>query len=197
MVVEANAVNFYFSHDEEAFDAEELIANAEITVTYTYEDGSTTTENVAVDYSLFSFAAENPAELYADVNEAYAAVEMAISYNGEDTGAIVTVYIGVKGDATLDGIADANDAAAVLIYSAAKNAGNEAYVYSAEDEVLEQLAFFLADTDTESQTYGADGEVVDANDAANILVFAADRGANPDKTIAKAWEDVLNPETAA
>ena len=85
----------------------------------------------------------------------------------------------------------------VKVNSADKNAGNEAYVYSAEDEMLEQLAFFLADTDTESKTYGADGEVVDANDAASILVFAAERAVNPDEAIADTWKRVLYPETAA
>ena len=53
--------------------------------------------------------------------------------------------------------------------------------------MLELFAYFLADVTGESENYGEDGSNLDANDAANILVYAARAGAglNP------LWEEVL------
>ena len=89
----------------------------------------------------------------------------------------VTAYIGVKGDADLNNTVDANDASNILTYYAQKQTGvANPVLYSAEDENLEQLACFLADTDKDVYSEGnwntdKANRNIDANDASNILTF--------------------------
>ena len=89
----------------------------------------------------------------------------------------VTAYIGVKGDADLNNTVDANDASNILTYYAQKQTGvANPVLYSAEDENLEQLACFLADTDKDVYSEGnwntdKANRNLDANDASNILTF--------------------------
>ena len=91
----------------------------------------------------------------------------------------VKAYIGVKGDANLDGTADAKDAAAVLIYAAAIGAGQDAPLYSDSDAASENLAFFLAEVNSSGDA--------DAKDAAAILEYSAAIGSGEPKT----WDEVL------
>ena len=89
----------------------------------------------------------------------------------------VTAYIGVKGDADLNNTVDANDASNILTYYAQKQTDvANPVLYSAEDENLEQLACFLADTDKDVYSEGnwntdKANRNLDANDASNILTF--------------------------
>ena len=89
----------------------------------------------------------------------------------------VTAYIGVKGDADLNNTVDASDASNILTYYAQKQTGvANPVLYSAEDENLEQLACFLADTDKDVYSEGnwntdKANRNLDANDASNILTF--------------------------
>ena len=89
----------------------------------------------------------------------------------------VTAYIGVKGDADLNNTVDANDASNLLTYYAQKQTDvANPVLYSAEDENLEQLACFLADTDKDVYSEGnwntdKANRNLDANDASNILTF--------------------------
>ncbi len=89
----------------------------------------------------------------------------------------VTAYIGVKGDADLNNTVDAGDASDILTYYAQKQTGvANPVLYSAEDENLEQLACFLADTDKDVYSEGnwntdKANRNLDANDASNILTF--------------------------
>ncbi len=199
LTVETQPAGFYFSHDEEAFDVAELVASANIVVTYT--DGTNTwDEPGTVDMSLFSFGTTadgateglTPAQVYEETGTAYADVDLYVYYDGALVeGVTAKAYIGVKGDANLNGETDANDSTYVLLYAAAHGAGGTDPLYSAEDETLEYLAYFLADVTGESKDYGADGSDLDSNDSTYILMFAADRGANPDKTIATTWGEVL------
>ena len=86
---------------------------------------------------------------------------------------------------TWHGEADAEDAANVLGYAARSGAGDEVYIFTQNDETLDKFAFFLADTTDESKdrgihsgiaSVGTAGSVLNSEDAANILVYAAFAG---------------------
>ena len=133
----------------------------------------------------------SPADVYnkttdGDGNpQAYAWVPLYIFYDGKPVyntdGEAVTayVYIGVKGDANLDGQCNAVDANEILLYSAAKGAGDSYYLssgsekFTAGTERLEQFAFFLADTDTESTVGETENAVLNSVDANNVLIYSA------------------------
>jgi len=166
---------FYFAHDPNSFDASELISSAAVV------EGEGT-----VDMSKFSVES-NPQAVYEAAGEAYVAADLQVYYDGQALeGVTAKAYIGVKGDADLNGVVNAEDAAKVLIYAAAKGAGKEAYLVDAveTDDTLEAFAYFLADTDGESTDNGAtsgiagatNASAVDSIDAANILVYAARLG---------------------
>jgi len=194
---------FYFSHDPRAFAAEDLI---DVITRYAlYSDGSTGEAEIVSDWTTLDIAFDvdgwqNPETVFeTQVLDENGVVKPEYDYqvcyigsipvriDGQVTETNATAYIAVKGDATLDGMPDAVDAAEILIYAAAKGAGLEAYLYSETDTMLEYFAYFLADVTGESEDCGADGSVLDARDAANILVYAAQYGADLDPR----WEDVL------
>ena len=174
---------FYFSHDPNAFDPEELIKSVEVE-----GDGEMVWEH-------FSFgldengAKENlsPKDVYkyyyvnktADGYKFEVAKPLYIYYNGEPVKdangeqARAYAYVGVKGDANLDGVAGAPDATDVLIYAAARGAGVAAVIHSEPGSVLENFAYFLADTDTESKTGYSQETPLSAADGTNILLYAA------------------------
>ncbi len=92
------------------------------------------------------------------------------------------------GDANMDGLVNAADAAEVLVYSTAKGAGENAVLYSENNAELERLAYYCADVDEHSTTCGeGDGTALNATDAAAILVYAviAGSGETPD------WDEIL------
>ena len=165
---------FYFAHDPNSFDVNELIESA------------TTKDGEAVDLSLFTIES-NPKAVYEESGEAYVATDLEVFYNGEATGKTAKAYIGVKGDADLNGVADASDAASILIYAAAIGAGEDAKLLTAveADDTLEAFAYFLADTDGESRDHGATTGIagttgaspLNATDAANVLIYSAIVGA--------------------
>jgi len=165
---------FYFAHDPNSFDVNELIESA------------TTKDGEAVDLSLFTIES-NPKAVYEESGEAYVATDLEVFYNGEATGKTAKAYIGVKGDADLSGVADASDAASILIYAAAIGAGEDAKLLTAveADDTLEAFAYFLADTDGESRDHGATTGIagttgaspLNATDAANVLIYSAIVGA--------------------
>ena len=98
-----------------------------------------------------------------------------------------TVYIGVKGDADLNGIVDVQDAVAILTYYAKTAAAQENVAFN-EDENLNKLAYFLADVDTESKAgMNSGSELMTTQDAANVLTFYAKKAANQEPT----WPDVI------
>ena len=135
----------------------------------------------------------------------------------DDAAAVTgTVYIGVKGDTTLNGVVNSKDAASVLVYAANFGAGNEAKILAediTEEElklseleeavnakiVLEDFVYFLSDVNGESEDHGATSNgAVDAisetvnsplraNDAGFMLVYAANQGAGNDPN----WYDTL------
>ncbi len=166
---------FYFSHDTNAFDPADLIKSA--TAVVNTENGE---ETVNVDVTKFTFgigntsdATLNPAGVFNKKN-AYTATTLNVFYEGVlVTSNKVDVYIGVKGDANLDGLANATDAALVLQYAAEYGANGKASI--AEDADLENFVYFLADVDAESKTHAVE---LNASDAAAILRYAAIYGAN-------------------
>ncbi|MDE5565230.1 MAG: hypothetical protein K2I93_08730, partial [Oscillospiraceae bacterium] len=193
---------FYFSHDPQAFSAEDLVKNATIKVVDA--DGNETEE--AADLSKFSFKfyqtkelsedqmAEEPVSpqsAFADetlnATGAYVAQTLYVYYEGKYvSNGMVPVYIGVKGDANLDGTANATDAARVLIYAAEVGGNGKSTLYSKDNKILEEFAYFLADTNGESSDGGATSSVpgqdgksdLNASDAAQILIYAAIYGGN-------------------
>ncbi len=113
-----------------------------------------------------------------------------------------TAYIGVKGDADLDMVADASDASTALVYYAKISTGAVASeiqfstnnVLVANDPVLDDFAAFLADVDNEndSNNYVAlkPARVIDASDASFILGYYAKISTGRD-TGRDTWNDVL------
>ena len=98
-----------------------------------------------------------------------------------------TVYIGVKGDANLDGIVDTKDAVSILTYYAKVAAGHENVAFN-EDENLSKLAFFLADVDTESKAgVNSGSQLMATQDAVSVLTYYAKSAAGQAPT----WPDVI------
>ena len=52
---------------------------------------------------------------------------------------------------------------------------------------METLAYFLADIDTGSQNYGADGGVIELSDATQILTYYSERAVGNQPY----WDDLL------
>ena len=212
--------NFYFSHDQRplAENVAALIKKA----TYTTED--MTTKEISLQGN-FAFGLTNdledpttvsPKSIFDELTEngepaAYSYKPLYIYFKNQNgvwevtKEPLVYIYIGVKGDANLDGICNAKDGAAVLVYAADFGAGNEARLTDktaiGTDLPLaaEAFAWFLADVNEESKDMGTTtnrpddngiyegGAVLNSKDAAAIFVYAADFGAgnNPD------WGDEL------
>ncbi len=203
---------FYFSHDMRPFDPADLVTSV---MQYTQYSDGTESEGVEINVSEVKFDVEgwtNPEEVF--VNQVLDAngepkSDYDVYYKGaipatitDPSGVVQTIegvgtaYIAVKGDATLTGEADANDAAVVLVYAAKIGAGTPAYIYSETDAELEAFAYFLADVTGESEDNGATdslgnaGSDCDAIDAAAILVYAARYGAFGDAD----WADGILPD---
>ncbi len=163
-----------------------------------YSDGAVGATETVSDYSnlvLTLNGYSTPEDAYdnrGDKSLAYMVQTLDVKITGIDvtTEVImktdVEVYIGVKGDADLDGDADAADASVVLVYAAQVGAGNNAQIYSGSETYtyMEDFVYFLADVDGESTTHGSEytNDPLNASDASFILVYAAREGAelNPE-----------------
>ncbi len=96
-----------------------------------------------------------------------------------------TVQSGLRGDANADGAVNAMDAAAILLYAAARGAGGSDYL---NDPLHNAFAYFLADVNEGSRCCGTgDSTSLDAMDASAVLTYAAaaGTGAAPD------WNGIL------
>jgi len=136
--------------------------------------------------------AVSPQSAYADktlnATGSYFGQSLFVYYEGQLVDASATVFIGVKGDVNNDGVANASDAAKILIYAAAVGAGEEdVKIYSADNADLERLAYFLGDTNGESTDNGKsasyDASVespLNASDAAQVLIYTAAVNASAD-----------------
>ena len=204
---------FYFAHDENALVVDSLV---------TFDETSPEVEG-KVDASKFTAgdAAKNltPAEIYEanKADNAYVVKAVQIYYNGlkvvdkdrKDVTALV--YVGVKGDLTDDGLCNANDATRALIHAAqvgTTKAGEAlptitkfddikipAAVTDADKTTFDNFLIFLADINTEADAgeKPADSLAVNAEDATDMLKYAARVGTNPKKgeagykTVSELW----------
>jgi hypothetical protein len=207
---------FFFAHDVRPFSVTDLISAAKVTIYYVDEEGQDlASEEIELDLTNPEDAAKlamgtstsAPAENVSpnSVYEAYAATledptkatyttsNAYIFYVGDEVEAPVLapdtakLYVGVKGDANLDGKCDANDAAKVLKYAADYGAKKNPSISNLEDPTLENFVYFLADVNGETTPKPTEDEVkadavkaLNANDANAILVHAAKRGAKQD-----------------
>ncbi len=177
--METKAPQFYFSHDTAEFQPEDLI---ESVMRYAvYSDGTISEDGEIVEnLDTVSFGNVTPELIYSE-NGCLRSIKVEITdeFGTRTIESSVEVYIGVKGDANLDGVADAKDAAEILVYAAAVGAGNEPSIYSDTDETIEAFALWLAEVDSTG--------AADAKDAALVLVYAAASGSGNKVT----WEQLL------
>ena len=186
--VEVNPTNFYFSVDERELKPSDLFSKFDIVD----EEG---THFDALEAGAVTLDKTTPKEIFDAEGKAYCVTEVNAYFtdpttaDAEPVAAPVnpTVYIGVKGDADLNGIVDVQDAVAILTYYAKTAAAQENVAFN-EDENLNKLAYFLADVDTESKAgMNSGSELMTTQDAVNVLIFYAKKAANQDST----WPDVI------
>ena len=186
--VEVNPANFYFSVDERELKPSDLFTKFDIVD----EEG---THFDALEAGAVTLDKTTPKEIFDAEGKAYCVTEVNAYFtdptkaDAEAVAAPVnpTVYIGVKGDADLNGSVDVQDAVKILTYYAKAAAGQENVAFN-EDENLNKLAFFLADVDTESKAGINNGsELMSTQDAVNVLTFYAKKAADQNPT----WPDVI------
>ena len=186
--VEVNPTNFYFSVDERELKPSDLFSKFDIVD----EEG---THFNALEAGAVTLDKTTPKEIFDAEGKPYCVTEVNAYFtdptkaDAEPVAAPVnpTVYIGVKGDADLNGIVDVQDAVAILTYYAKTAAAQENVAFN-EDENLNKLAYFLADVDTESKAgMNSGSELMTTQDAVNVLTFYAKKAANQEPT----WPDVI------
>ena len=186
--VEVNPTNFYFSVDERELKPSDLFSKFDIVD----EEG---THFNALEAGAVTLDKTTPKEIFDAEGKAYCVTEVNAYFtdpttaDAEPVAAPVnpTVYIGVKGDADLNGIVDVQDGVAILTYYAKTAAVQENVAFN-EDENLNKLAYFLADVDTESKAgMNSGSELMTTQDAVNVLTFYAKKAANQEPT----WPDVI------
>ena len=186
--VEVNPTNFYFSVDERELKPSDLFSKFDIVD----EEG---THFNALEAGAVTLDKTTPKEIFDAEGKPYCVTEVNAYFtdptkaDAEAVAAPVnpTVYIGVKGDADLNGIVDVQDAVAILTYYAKTAAAQENVAFN-EDENLNKLAYFLADVDTESKAgMNSGSELMTTQDAVNVLTFYAKKAANQEPT----WPDVI------
>jgi hypothetical protein len=200
---------FCFSHDPRKFAS--VFSDAKL---YRVGTDKTTGEKVKTEISLKSVSDlsittadggyDSPSAAFMGLGEeiAYKGIPLVVSFKdgknevklNSENGFTANAFIGVKGDATLDGICDSKDANAVLQYAAAVGTGIQADNPLAKhtDAAKLALAMFLADTNDEADA----DQTLNAKDANLILQYAANRGTikeENDTTRAEIWTKLLNP----
>ena len=166
---------YYFSEDTRTFDPTALLKVVSVD-----EEGNET--DITADVTFGEDGAATPKSVYADTENYYAGTVDA--YYGDTVIATPTVYIGVKGDADLNGKVELSDATLALTYYAEHAVNNDFYFTTSSadqpaDENLETLAYFLTDINTES-TAGKDSSdaAIELADATNILTYYAEESVN-------------------
>ncbi len=169
-----------YNSEETSFDASELIVSAVATL----KDGTTKD----LDASYFGFL-QTPADVYT---APYYKGTVDIYYVGDaDKTALEdkpTVAVAMKGDTQLDGDVDMDDAFDTLQYYSSSAAGKTVTFTDGSDELLEKLAFYVSDIDTESKAgKKTDDAEISMDDAFNILQYVSYRAAGKDVV----WSDVI------
>ena len=166
---------YYFSEDTRTFDPTALLKVVSVD-----EEGNET--DITADVTFGEDHAATPKSVYADTETYYAGTVDA--YYGDTVIATPTVYIGVKGDADLNGKVELSDATLALTYYTEHSVNNAFYLTSGtktpENAELEILAYFLADINTES-TVGEDvvgTSTIELEDATNILTYYTEESVN-------------------
>ena len=167
---------YYFSEDTRTFDPTALLKVVSVD-----EEGNET--DITADVTFGEDSAATPKSVYADTETYYAGTVDAY-YKGVKLDAAPAVYIGVKGDADLNGRVELSDATLALTYYAEHAVNNDFYFTTSSadqpaDENLETLAYFLTDINTES-TAGKDSSdaAIELADATNILTYYAEDAVN-------------------
>ena len=167
---------YYFSEDTRTFDPTALLKVVSVD-----EEGNET--DITADVTFGEDSAATPKSVYADTETYYAGTVDAY-YKGVKLDAAPTVYIGVKGDADLNGKVELSDATLALTYYTEHSVNNAFYLTSGtktpENAELETLAYFLADINTES-TVGEDvvgTSTIELEDATNILTYYTEESVN-------------------
>ena len=169
-----------YNSEETSFDASELIVSAVATL----KDGTTKD----LDASYFGFL-QTPADVYT---APYYKGTVDIYYVGDaDKTALEdkpTVAVAMKGDTQLDGDVDMDDAFDTLQYYSSSAAGKTVTFTDGSDELLEKLAFYVSDIDTESKAgKKTEDAEISMDDAFNILQYVSYRAAGKDVV----WSDVI------
>lgn len=207
----------YYCSIEEEFDKTQ-VQNAKLHTIYvegyTDADGNKVNskeidkvEDVSADR--ISFGDATPANTYKADNTSFK-YDVSIYVDGkavkEAVGVPATIraYIGVKGDANLDGYADAVDASQVLSYYTKVSGGKGAYDINLSQSVLatnprneyEEFAAFLCDVNPDADPpvtrLARKGDrILDAVDASQILRFYTLRSneSNDSKSNKEVWAD--------
>ena len=167
---------YYFSEDTRTFDPTALLKVVSVD-----EKGNET--DITADVTFGEDGAATPKSVYADTETYYVGTVDAY-YKGVKLDAAPTVYIGVKGDADLNGKVELSDATLALAYYTEHSVNNAFYLTSGtktpENAELETLAYFLADINTES-TVGEDvvgTSTIELEDATNILTYYTEESVN-------------------
>ena len=163
IVFELADPNFYFSVDEREFKATDLFKS--VTLISTDADGKIVSQEDIIDKVNFNGA--TPKSTYAQTEKNFVGEVQAYYNNGTENvlipGATPTVYIGVKGDADLNGLEDVPDAVAILTYYAK-----------------------IADTESKAGE-NTEGKLMEVNDAVYVLTYYAKKAAGQGPT----WPDVI------
>ena len=181
------AVGYYFSVDTNKFNVADLLTVYSIDTAGKKTD---VTDEVSFKYN-------TPAELYNDQKKAYAESTLKPLYDGKEIDdTTVKVYVGVKGDTTLNAKVDIDDAYFTLLYYSKIYAGdNKVKFYDIvtpavpKNDEIEGLMYFLSDIDTEGKIGKNDNEqniVITNDDALWILQYYSDKYAGGDKT----WKEI-------
>jgi hypothetical protein len=192
---------FCFAHDPRTFD--EILANADLKI-FRRNTRTNELEDITADVAgslkltIADGGYETPLEAYMTLGENACYYKGALKATftdgtteivlGPDNGFTASAFIGVKGDANLDGVCNAKDGAAVLKFAAAQGAGRvdgkayddaNRYHLSELTGDEELLAFFLADINAENENFGL---AAAGNDAKNPFVDAKNpsRAINPE-----------------
>ncbi len=176
----------YYAHDNKTITAATMGKTYSCNVAYT--DG---TSETAVDVSGAVNAGTSPADIMSAQEDSFYIADIPVycgdtQITSDGTDITSKVLIGTKGDVDLNGKVDLSDASVILSYYASKAAGSDAALTDGSDEELETLAFFLGDTDTQSQTRENGGQL-DLTDASNILSYYASTAAG----ITISWDQFL------
>lgn len=166
----------FYAHDNKTMTAASM--GKTYTCDVTYSDGTTET---GVDVTGAVNLGISPSKLMESEEGTYVAADMSVycgdtHMSGGGTYAVSKVLVGTKGDVDLNGKVELDDAAKVLSYYAEGAAGLDTSLTDDPDSDKETLAFFLADTDTQSQTMEEGGRL-DLTDASNILTYYASTAA--------------------